>query len=80
MDDKLLSIREFQIGTAHTISTGNYENIKVEAHIKFGLKVGYTEEELRECIKEAQARLKEILRETYVSQKRQKQAMSEYTA
>lgn len=72
MAEKLV-MKEFTIGVHHVISTGPFENIKVEAHITCGSKVGATDEEFKETLKLAQAKLKEILRDTYLSQKRQTQ-------
>ena len=74
MAETKLVVKEFTIGCHHTISTGPYENIKVEAHITCGSKVGATDEEFKETLAMAQTKLKEILRETYASQKRPKPA------
>lgn len=74
MVDKMtvpLVVKDFTIGAGHTISTGPYENIKVEASITCGSKIGCTDEEFRETLMSAQQKLKEILRETYLSQRRQ---------
>ena len=73
MAETQLHLMEFKIGCTHTISTGvPYENIKVEAQITCGFKRGGTDEEFRETLKLAEAKLKEIIVETYNAQKRPK--------
>ena len=79
-DEKRIAVREIRIGTTHTISMPNYENIKVEASITFGVPIGCSDEELKVYVQDAQARLKMLLRETYVTQKRQKQHATDYTS
>ena len=65
-----LYVREFGIGVTHLISTGNYQNIKIEASIKFGVPVGCSDEEMRAYQLEAQTRLEELARETYAFQRK----------
>lgn len=65
-----LQVLDFTIGTTHTISLGNFENIKVEASISVGVPVECTDEQFFMLRQEAQTKLKEILRETYLAQKR----------
>ena len=64
-----LVLKEFTIGASHTIRTAPYESFKVEAQITCGSKIGCTEEEFAHTLTLAQARLKDILRDTYKSQK-----------
>ena len=73
-------VREIKIGTTHTISFPNYENIKVEASLTFGVPVGCTDEEFTTYMQDAQARLRKIIQQTYIAQKRQKHAGVEYTS
>lgn len=68
-----LELMQFTIGTHHTISTGPYENIKVEGSITCGVRRGTTDDQFKEILQLAETRLKDILRETYRSQKIQKQ-------
>lgn len=70
IEEQKLELLEFKIGAHHTISTGPYENIKVEAQITCGVRRGTTDEQFKEILKQAEDRLKELLRETYRSQKR----------
>lgn len=68
-----LALMEFSIGVTHTISTGvPYENIKVEARITCGVRRGTTNEQFKEVLGQAETKLKEIVVETYNSQKRPK--------
>ena len=67
MDDKIL-IREFRIGAAYVLSTGDFENYRWEASITCGGKVGATEEEFKQEVRQAQEKLKQILVETYLKQ------------
>jgi hypothetical protein len=67
-------ITEFNISTTHTISTGNFESIKVGASVTYNVAECQGDEREIEAIRRgAQVMLKEILRETYAAQKRQKQ-------
>lgn len=69
-DEKKIYIREVKIAAGHTISTAPFENLKLEASLTFGVPVGCTDEELHAYVLDAQGRLKRILRETYIHQKR----------
>ena len=78
MAEAQLALMEFKIGCKHTISTGvPYENIKVEAQITCGFKRGGTDEEFKETLKLAEAKLKEIIVETYKAQKRPTKAQTQ---
>lgn len=65
-----LLLKDFSIGAFHTFSLPNYENFKIEARITCGVKIGSTDEEFRATLKEAQDKLKEILRDLYVDTRR----------
>jgi hypothetical protein len=77
-----LVLKEFTIGVTHTISTGvPYENIKVEARITCGVKIGGTDEEFAETLKLAEEKLKHLAMETYKAQlRRPKQAQQTQAA
>jgi hypothetical protein len=60
-----------EIGAAHTISTGNFENIKVNATITVDTTVCQTDGEVDVMRAAAQTMLRELLRETYIAQRRQ---------
>jgi hypothetical protein len=67
-----LHLIDFSIGVTHTISTGMFENIKVEARITCGVRRGTTDEQFKVLLAEAERKLKEIIIETYNAQKRPK--------
>jgi thiamine biosynthesis protein ThiC len=63
--------KTIEIGAAHTISTGNYENIKVNATITVDTTICKTDAEVDVMRAAAQVMLRELLRETYTAQRRQ---------
>lgn len=69
MSDNKISIREIKIGVTHTISFGNFENMKVTAEIAFGIPPDSDNNQLTAYTKDAQARLKQLLQQTYLTQK-----------
>lgn len=60
-------ITEFHIAASHTINLGNYSSFKVEAGITVNVNEGADFEALK---LNAQAALKNLLRETYRAQER----------
>jgi len=58
---------EFRVGVAHTINLGNYESMRIEASVTVEVKEGVTLDVLKTC---AQRELQNLLRETYVAQRR----------
>lgn len=79
MVEKLV-LKEFSIGTHHTISVAPFESLRIEASITCGCRIGCTDQEFRETLALAEARLREILEETYRNQKRRTEPQSNATS
>jgi hypothetical protein len=56
-------VKEFTVGTAHTINLGNYESLRVEASITI------TGEDTEEALDLAQIKLRKLLEDTYRAQR-----------
>lgn len=74
-EEQKLELMDFKIGTHHTISTGPYENIKVEASITCAVRRGTTDEQFKEILKQGEDKLTEILRETYKEARKRQNAI-----
>jgi hypothetical protein len=67
-----VGLKTFTVGCSHTISTGNFESIKVNAEITYDV-AEESEGTLEAVQRGAQIKLKELLRETYAAQVRKKE-------
>ena len=63
-------VREFTIEAGHTFQSAPYENIKISATLKCIIKVGYSEDEFKLALKEANDKLTNMLRLSLREQRR----------
>ena len=60
-------ITEFKIGCSHTVNLGEFNSIRIEAHLVVAVPEGDDLEILKD---KAQSELRRLLEETYKAQKR----------
>ena len=67
-------IKEFTIGTSHTLNLGNYESIPVEASITVVPPESYADDDRVRAVVDAdsQKKLRALLEETFKAQSRKK--------
>lgn len=64
----MAQIREFTIGTSHTLNLGNFESLRIEAQITVNVPEG----DFEDLKRSAQIELRQLLEETYRAQRKDK--------